>query len=80
MLIVQCKSKIEVRSSLCFIAELHCRGGVCYDVILNRTAEVKEHIPPTTAIHNTLISTFGVTENRYSSIFTDVLTLEDLFT
>ena len=51
-----------------------------YNLILDRAAEVKECIPPTTAIHNTLISTFGVKENRYSGIFTEIITLEDLFT
>ncbi|MBP3208366.1 MAG: ATP-binding protein [Oscillospiraceae bacterium] len=51
-----------------------------YNIILDRAAEIKEHVPPTTAIHNTLISTFGVKENRYSKVFTNVITLEDLFT
>lgn len=50
-----------------------------YKVILSRVSEIREHLPPTTAIHNTLISTFGIKENRYSSVFTNVITLEDLF-
>ena len=38
-----------------------------------------EHIPRKTAIHTTLITTFGLTYNEYSGVFQKVVTIEDLF-
>ena len=37
-----------------------------------------EYIPRKTAIHSTLITTYGLTHNEYSSDFISVVTLEDL--
>ena len=38
-----------------------------------------EHIPRKAAIHSTLITTYGLTHNEYSSDFISVVTLDDLF-
>ena len=31
------------------------------------------------SVHNTLITVFGLKNNEYSSVFTNVITLDDLF-
>ncbi len=47
--------------------------------INNRTKLLSEKISKKYVIKNTLISTFGVTKNNYYSVFSNVLTLDDLF-
>ena len=48
-------------------------------VILRRTEELRRHLSPKTSVHPTLITTFGLTQNKYGGVFTDVVTLDDLF-
>ena len=51
-----------------------------YDLKLrNRQAFISNHIPKKAIIHNTLITTFGLTNNKYSDIFNNVVLLDDLF-
>ncbi|MCM1049000.1 MAG: AAA family ATPase [Clostridiales bacterium] len=50
-----------------------------YQVLLNRQSLLSQEIPPKASIHNTLITTFGLAYNEYSGIFSNVLTLDDLF-
>ncbi len=50
-----------------------------YMKILSRDEEVRKYIPKKAAVHNTLITTFGVNKNQYSSVFQNILTLNDLF-
>lgn len=51
-----------------------------YDrVIRERNAIIQEYIPKKSAIHNTLITTYGLKKNEYYWDFTNVLTIEDLF-
>ena len=42
-------------------------------------AVLAEESKRTSAIHSTLITTFGLTQNKYSNIFVNVITLDDLF-
>ena len=50
-----------------------------YMKLLKRQGILSEQVSPKMAIHSTLITTFGLSENEYSSAFTNVITLEDLF-
>ena len=47
---------------------------------VNRRANaVKEKISKKASIRNTLVTTYGIYKNEYSSVFTNVITLDDLF-
>lgn len=50
-----------------------------YKKLLGRQTLLSESVSNKMAIHNTLITTFGLSKNEYSSIFKNVITLDDLF-
>jgi len=50
-----------------------------YQVLLHRQEILSKELSPRVSIHNTLITIFGLVYNEYSSIFSNVLTLDDLF-
>ena len=50
-----------------------------YRVLLGRPDRIKENVSPKMTIHSTLITTFGLKRNEYSGAFTNVITLDDLF-
>ena len=50
-----------------------------YKKLLRRQEMLMEMVSPKMSIRSTLISTYGVTGNEYSNIFSNVLELEDLF-
>ncbi len=50
-----------------------------YLKVLERDEEIRKFISKKTAVHNTLITSLGVKANEYSSIFQNILTLDDLF-
>ena len=50
-----------------------------YKKLLHRQELLSAEIPKRYAIHNTLITTFGLTYNEYSGIFSNVITLDELF-
>ncbi|MBR5338342.1 MAG: AAA family ATPase [Lachnospiraceae bacterium] len=50
-----------------------------YRTLMNRKELLSHEVSKKTAIHNTLITTFGLMQNEYSGIFTDVITLDELF-
>jgi hypothetical protein len=50
-----------------------------YRKLLHRQEILSAEIPKKTSIHNTLITTFGLNYNEYSGIFSNVITLDDLF-
>lgn len=45
----------------------------------NKIAVLQEETPKKYAVRPTLITTYGLKRNEYSSIFTNVVTLDDLF-
>ncbi len=45
----------------------------------HREALLRELLPKKMAVHNTLITTFGIAKNTYWSIFDRIITLDDLF-
>ena len=50
-----------------------------YKKLIHRQELLSAEIPKRYAIHNTLITTFGLTYNEYSGIFSNVITLDELF-
>lgn len=50
-----------------------------YHVLLRRQEILAQEVSPKISIYNTLITTFGLTYNEYSGVFTNVITLDDLF-
>ena len=50
-----------------------------YRKLLSRQGMLVERISPKVSVHQTLISTYGLKRNEYSGIFTQVITLDDLF-
>ncbi len=50
-----------------------------YLKLLNRQEILAENVSTRIAIHSTLITTFGLTPNEYSGVFTNVIVLDDLF-
>ena len=50
-----------------------------FRTILRRQNLISPYIGKKCTIRNTLITTFGLKRNEYSSIFSDVITLDDLF-
>lgn len=50
-----------------------------YQVLLHRQEILAKEISPKITIHNTLITTFGLSYNEYSGIFLKTVILDDLF-
>ena len=48
-------------------------------ILMNREELLQKEISPKASIHNTLITTYGLRYNEYSSSFDNVVTLDDLF-
>lgn len=53
--------------------------GNYYRVLLGRQSMLSEMVSPKIAVRNTLVTTFGLTRNEYSGVFTNVITMDDLF-
>lgn len=50
-----------------------------YRVLLKRQEQLAKEVSPKVTIHNTLITTFGLTYNEYSGIFSSIITFDELF-
>ncbi|MBO4396353.1 MAG: ATP-binding protein [Eubacterium sp.] len=50
-----------------------------YKTIFHRQELLRKNISRKSAIHSTLITTFGLKRNKYAGAFTNVLTMEELF-
>ena len=50
-----------------------------YRLMMRRQELLSNEIPKRKAIHNTLITTYGLAYNEYSGVFSRVITLDDLF-
>ncbi|MBQ8706796.1 MAG: hypothetical protein IJ523_01765 [Succinivibrionaceae bacterium] len=50
-----------------------------YRIMLSRPERLREMVSRKMAIYPTLITTFGLKRNEYSSVFSNVVTMEDLF-
>ena len=58
---------------------LYTVSSAYYQTLLNRQMILASKIPPKKVVHQTLITTFGLTDNAYGNIFSNVITLDDLF-
>lgn len=54
-------------------------GKEYHQVLLHRQELLAKELSPKYAIHNTLITTFGLAYNEYGGIFSNVITMDDLF-
>lgn len=50
-----------------------------YKVLLSRAERLREMVSPKISIQSTLITTYGLKHNEYSSAFNNVITMDDLF-
>lgn len=50
-----------------------------YNVLLGRQEALSKEVSRKMAVHNTLITTNGLKKNEYSGIFTNTITMDDLF-
>ncbi|MBR2842456.1 MAG: hypothetical protein IKF06_04170, partial [Lachnospiraceae bacterium] len=50
-----------------------------YLTLLGRQEILLEKVGPRITVRSTLITTYGLTQNEYSGVFTNVITLDDLF-
>ena len=50
-----------------------------YKHLLARQELLSKEISPKVSLRSTLITTFGLTHNEYSGIFSNVITMDDLF-
>jgi len=50
-----------------------------YQILLHRQELLSQEISPKIAIHSTLVTTFGLMYNEYSGIFTNMISMDDLF-
>ena len=48
-------------------------------MLLGRQEILMGKVSPKMTIRSTLITTYGLTQNEYSGVFTNVITLDDLF-
>lgn len=53
--------------------------GSYYRALLRRQDALRKEVSSKTSIQSTLITTFGLTKNKYHSVFSNVITLDDLF-
>ena len=56
-----------------------CVNKEYYQLLLRRQGILAENVSPKVTNHNTLITTFGLSRNEYSDVFTNVIVLDDLF-
>ena len=62
-----------------YIGGLFSVDKAYYQVLTNRQMILASKISPKKVIHHTLITTYGLSRNEYSGIFSKVVTLDDLF-
>ena len=77
---------IERMDNVINMCEIKYYGGnftvskAYYRTILQRQEALAAAVSPKNAIRATLITTFGLEANEYSGVFSNVVTLDDLFT
>ena len=50
-----------------------------YKTLMTRESLLQKEVSPKTAIRSTLVTTFGLKKNEYSSVFSNVILMDDLF-
>ena len=62
-----------------FYNDLFTVDGSYYRTLMHRQNLLAPHLKRGAGIHNTLITTYGLVKNAYSGIFSNVVTMDDLF-
>lgn len=79
-LLIQRKDNIVNMCEMKFYSEDFTVSKAYHKVLVHRTNTLLEHLNRKTAIHSTLITTYGLAHNEYASDFVHTITLDDLFT
>ena len=62
-----------------YYSDVVCPDKDMYLTMTNRKNVVEHMVSRKKTVRNTLITTFGIRKNEYSSVFTNVITIDDLF-
>ena len=62
-----------------FVQKVLAKNMYYHKTLINRQELLSKELSPKVNIHNTLITTYGLKDNEYSSDFDSVITLDDLF-
>ncbi len=62
-----------------FLSEDFTVDKTYYRTLLSRPEKLKKLVSPKISIYSTLITTFGLKQNEYSSVFVNTITMDDLF-
>ena len=74
-----CLSDVKIKGYRLFYGNDFSMNKDYYKVLINRQELLSKELSPKVIIHNTLITTYGLKYNEYSSFFDNVITIDDLF-
>jgi len=77
--LIERKDNVINMCEIKFTSEAFAVDKKYYQVLLSRPERIREIVSPKMSIHSTLITTFGLVRNEYSSAFNNVVTMDDLF-
>lgn len=78
-MIIERKDNIVNMCEIKFYGNEFAVGKDYYMKLLNRQELLAKELSPKVIVHNTLVTTYGLRYNEYSSIFDNVVVLDDLF-
>ena len=78
-LIIERKDNVVNMCECKFYGDEFLVDGDYYRKLMRRQDLLSKQLPKKMAIHNTLITTYGLAYNEYSGVFSNVITLDDLF-
>lgn len=78
-LIINRRDNVVNMCELKFYSSDFTVDGSYYRTILSRADKLSQMLPKKTVVRSTLITTFGLTTNEYSSAFVNTITMDDLF-
>lgn len=78
-LLIQRADNVVNMCEMKFTSEDYSVDKKYYRTLLSRSERVREMVSPKASVHSTLITTFGLKHNEYSGAFSNVVTMDDLF-
>lgn len=78
-LIIERKDNVVNMCEIKFYGNDFCVNKEYHKTLINRQQILSKELSPKMIIHNTLITTYGLKYNEYSSDFDNVITLDDIF-
>lgn len=78
-LIIERKDNIVNLCEIKFYGNTFTQNKEAHRNLLNKQELLEKEISPKMVIHNTLITTYGLKYNEYSSDFDNVITMDALF-